>query len=278
VSDSPKPLDADVLAVLGAAGPLTEVPDAARLRMRAAVEARIAALAGPASSQSSDPNENAGPAGSQSSDPNENAGPAGGRGSRRTAAPRLAARAWVASHPWLSLLAAFVLGSVVGVVGRGMVPQQTIIDIVVAREPKIVPVEIPIPVPFPSDDVTTAPAQPIASAPAPATTPPPATAPQRTAAAPNDSEQQLAAESALLDVARTALARGEPDRALEAVGRHVSQFPRGLLSEEREALAIKALALAGRGEEARDRAARFRERYPVSMFLRSIDASLKTVR
>jgi hypothetical protein len=252
VSDSPKPLDADVLAVLGETPPLTEVPETARLRMRAAVEARIAALGG-------------GPSGSGSND-------SGGSGGHGTPTPRSAAAAWVGSHPWVSLVAAFVLGGGIGVVGRSLYPQKTEYVMVVASQPKIVPVQIPIPAPPPSDDVTTMPAPALASAPAPAAHP------QSTAAPPADSGQQLAAESALLDVARTALAAGEPDRALEGVARHASQFPRGLLSEEREALAIKALALAGRGPEASSRAARFRERYPASMFLRSIDASLKAVR
>jgi hypothetical protein len=122
------------------------------------------------------------------------------------------------------------------------------------------------------DSVPTVAVEDLPSAPRPVATA------AKSIAAPADTGQQLAAESALLDVARRGLAAGEPDRALDAVGRHASQFPHGLLAEEREALAIKALVLAGRADEARTRAAAFREHFPGSMFLRSIDASLGTIR
>jgi hypothetical protein len=91
------------------------------------------------------------------------------------------------------------------------------------------------------------------------------------------SGQHLAAESAILDVARAAIARGEPDQALAAIERHASSFPRGVLREEREALAVKALVLAGRGEEARARAAAFRARYPASFFLPALESSLRNL-
>jgi hypothetical protein len=82
-----------------------------------------------------------------------------------------------------------------------------------------------------------------------------------------ESQDRLAAESALLDIARVAAAQGNAQRALEAVERHRRQFPSGLLSEEREALTIKALHLLGRDAEARARAARFGRSYPTSLFL-----------
>ncbi len=89
--------------------------------------------------------------------------------------------------------------------------------------------------------------------------------------------QELAAESAILDVARTAIARGEADHAIAAVDRHASAFPHGMLREEREALGVKALVLAGRGEEARARAARFRTNYPDSLFLPALESSLRSI-
>jgi hypothetical protein len=84
------------------------------------------------------------------------------------------------------------------------------------------------------------------------------------------SRDQLSAESALLDVARVAVAQGNGARALEAIERHRSQFPRGSLAEEREALAVKSLHILGRDEEARSTAARFEKAYPKSLFLPAI--------
>jgi hypothetical protein len=81
------------------------------------------------------------------------------------------------------------------------------------------------------------------------------------------SGDQLAAESALLDIARVAVARGEGDKALAAIERHRAQFPGGLLAEEREALTIKALHLQGRDPEARALLTRFERSYPGSLFL-----------
>lgn len=76
----------------------------------------------------------------------------------------------------------------------------------------------------------------------------------------------LAAERALVDRARTALTRGQPAAALEALDSHAKTFPRGRLTEEREALAIDALARAGRTQEAATRADRFRATWPNSVF------------
>src|SRR5262249_5093346 len=104
----------------------------------------------------------------------------------------------------------------------------------------------------PTAPVTTSEASATSAAPLPPA-PSSSAVPAKTAPAPQDTGQQLKAESALLDLARTALARGEGDHALAAVERHASQFPRGMLREEREALAVKALVLAGRGSDAKAR-------------------------
>jgi hypothetical protein len=96
----------------------------------------------------------------------------------------------------------------------------------------------------------------------------------RSAGAPSGSRDLLAAESAILDVARVAVAQGEGERAIQAVERHRAQFPNGVLSEEREALTIKALHLVGRDAEARSRAVRFEKAYPLSLFLPAIRSVL----
>lgn len=75
----------------------------------------------------------------------------------------------------------------------------------------------------------------------------------------------LAAEMSLVSRAQTALQRGLPASALSALDEHARRFPRGELAEEREALAVQALARGGRMEEAARRAERFDARYPHSV-------------
>jgi hypothetical protein len=77
----------------------------------------------------------------------------------------------------------------------------------------------------------------------------------------------LAEERVGLEIARTAIGRGEHNHALEALEAHERAYPRSRVAEEREVLFVRALAGSGRHEEARRRAASFRERYPESLFL-----------
>jgi hypothetical protein len=85
----------------------------------------------------------------------------------------------------------------------------------------------------------------------------------------------LAAERALLEVARTALARGDSASALAALDQHAGRFPRGRLIEERESLAVQALAASGRRDEAQRRAEQFRRRSPDSMLLPAVEEALE---
>jgi hypothetical protein len=79
--------------------------------------------------------------------------------------------------------------------------------------------------------------------------------------------QSYAAELKLLQRAQAAYASGNPAHALTLVSEHGRRFPNGRLAEEREALHIRALANAGRTDEA-DRAAKaFAARFPRSVFL-----------
>jgi hypothetical protein len=87
----------------------------------------------------------------------------------------------------------------------------------------------------------------------------------------------LAAQQALLDEARVALARGDNGAALRSVDLHARRYPESILTEEREALAIKALAGKGHRVEARVRGERFRTRFPRSLLLPSIDETLGTI-
>jgi hypothetical protein len=85
----------------------------------------------------------------------------------------------------------------------------------------------------------------------------------------------LGAEQALLDPARAALARGDGVAALARLDVHERRFPTGALSQEREAMSIRALVLTGRRDRAVARAASFRARYPDSLLWPMIDATLR---
>jgi hypothetical protein len=103
------------------------------------------------------------------------------------------------------------------------------------------------------------------------------TPPSRRERPDSDRDLELAAERAPLETARTALSRGKPQAALDALGEHQRRFPFGRLGEEREALAIEALVQGGRSAEARARAARFRAKFPSSLLLPAVDAAMKQI-
>lgn len=248
MSDQPPVLDPAVLAVLQGARPLTEAPVASKTRIQAALEQRIVAL--PPGGGEGGGSDDGGAGG---------AGPGGG--------PAPGALAWATAHPLLALGAVLAVGGVLGALVRDATlpaPRVIYVDrIVTAPAPSSTAVAPP--------PAATSAAIPVESLPngAPA-------APSVAPAAPIDSGEHLRAESALLDVARSALARGEAAPALAAVDRHAATFPSGILREEREALGIKALLLAGRVDQASARAARFREQYPTSVFRAALDSALRS--
>lgn len=75
---------------------------------------------------------------------------------------------------------------------------------------------------------------------------------------------RLRAESALLDRARADLARGDYDAVLEAVRQARAEFSEGALAQEREVLAITALARSGKREAAARLGRRFLDAHPGS--------------
>ncbi len=66
--------------------------------------------------------------------------------------------------------------------------------------------------------------------------------------------------------------KSTPAEALRLCDEHARRFPRGSLSQERESLAIEALFQLGRRDEAKARAARFKQAYPASGHLRKLEA------
>jgi hypothetical protein len=80
-------------------------------------------------------------------------------------------------------------------------------------------------------------------------------------------------EFALLRAARQAVA-AQPERALSLTEEHAQRFPKGMLAQEREAIAIEALAKLGRATQAQARAQTFLKAHPGSPYRPRIDAAL----
>ena len=172
--------------------------------------------------------------------------------------------------PLTRTIAVFVAGAIAG----GVL-------VVALREPRVKIVERVVTAP-----VETTITSQTSSAYAPQATHPPALAsaePSASAAptssagaSPPKGTDSLAAERALLDPARTALGRSDGASALGAVRKHESQFASGKLAEEREAIAVQALVISHRMDEARARAAEFQQRYPGSVLGPSVTAALES--
>lgn len=195
----------------------------------------------------------------------------------------------VVAKPWIVALLAFVVGGLTGAgVHAFFQPRQgtTVMPTTVASTVTTVYVEKTVTVP-----VAAAP-----TAPMPPTTPTTPTtneattsvaegvssaaqggkaSPSTAAAAPSGlgDDTGLAAERSLLEVARTALSRGDFASAMTSLDAHQKKFPNGVLREEREALYVQALARAGRRDEAKARAERFVKTYPKSMLLPVVEAA-----
>jgi hypothetical protein len=150
----------------------------------------------------------------------------------------------------------FVAGGVVGASAHAVYVQKVHREapVVAAPPPAPPPIEAPVPEPAPV-------AEP--AAPAPKTP------------VHRSSDASLAAERALIEQARTALGRGKPDDCLSAVDEHARRFPHGQLAEEREALAVQALAQTGRVADARRRAGAFHLNFPHSLLRPAVDAAVR---
>ncbi|HMA94796.1 MAG TPA: hypothetical protein VKP30_19030 [Polyangiaceae bacterium] len=82
-----------------------------------------------------------------------------------------------------------------------------------------------------------------------------------------------AEEWRILRAARRAVP-SDPGRALVLVREHAEKFPEGMLVQEREAIAIDALARLGRTSEARARSAAFSAQFPGSPYRNRNDAAV----
>lgn len=110
-----------------------------------------------------------------------------------------------------------------------------------------------------------APAQLTSEAPPPAPTEEPARALQ--------SQEQLLAETKLLQAAQKALRGGNQKRALTLLRQHEHRFPRGLLQPERDAARVFALCEAGDVKQAQQAAQRFAAAHATSPLLAKVKAT-----
>ena len=107
-----------------------------------------------------------------------------------------------------------------------------------------------------------------------AAAPPHHAGPHRAGDEPRARHGDLDAERALLSDARAAMQASDAPRALAILDDHAHRFARGQLAEERDALRVAALALAGDRQGARRRADEFARRHPDSLFLPSVERAV----
>jgi hypothetical protein len=155
----------------------------------------------------------------------------------------------IALLQWVAIALAGGSGVVLGALWLGRSPTS-------APEPSADPPAAVVPVPPAKAAVPPAPIAPSASA-APMRYPPPVRPPAPVVVSLKD-------ETALLDVARRALASGNPPGALAALDRYAREHPRGMLSEEATLLRIESLDQSGNRAAATQLARQFLASHPGS--------------
>ena len=88
-------------------------------------------------------------------------------------------------------------------------------------------------------------------------------------------QESYAAELYLLQRAQSNYASHDFPDALVLVAEHARRFPNGRLAEEREALRVRSLGGAGRGDQARRALAAFAKRFPRSVLLPRLQAQAR---
>jgi hypothetical protein len=161
-----------------------------------------------------------------------------------------AARVGRSPSPWL-LGGGLVGGLLVGVAAWNALRPAPPLERAAADVTAVAPVSAP-----PEPELAP---PPVSVEPTPPTPEPPAAAAERPVARPKPGAR-LEQEAALLERARAALATA-PARALALTKEHRRRFPRGLLTQEREVIAIEALERLGDERAAGAKASEFDERF-----------------
>jgi hypothetical protein len=252
----PDPLDPRLRALLDAE---RVVPPLDEARQRGLFERLSTSIAGLGPGASGD--------GGDGSGSGEGGAGGGGGGGGAAAAPSLGAGAkTLLGKPLLALALAAGAGGAVG----------ASVDhaIMSGRPPRVVVVEraAPAAASTAASSTTAPPEVPVWALPSPSVTP--TARPTVTAQSPTSepaSDATMAEERVLVELARAALARQDGAGALDAVERHKTKYPRGQLAEERELIAVQALATLGRKDDARARARAFRRSFPASILRPAVD-------
>ena len=152
-------------------------------------------------------------------------------------------------------------------------------EVIVEQPPVARAVSRPDPIPVTEvtevDEVTEVTGEPVAPAPVADRAPPARRPAPKRQQAPAEPEpvSSLAAETRLLDRARKAVAGGRPSDALSILREAESQFPRGVLGQERSALRVVALCDAGQLDAGRRAAAAFIEAHPHSALRARVESA-----
>lgn len=201
------------------------------------------------------------------SDPSGGAAPGG-----HAAAGGVAVAKHVAAGSLMKTVATLVVG---GVIGSGVHEVYDRASDRRAERTTVAAVAPPVPTPAPAPVAAVAPpVEPVPQAVVKAVRPesPPAR-PEHA----RERDRNLAAERALIEQARTALAREQGAAALAVLERHARDYPQGALEEERESLLVQALVGAERFDQARKAAALFHRHFPRSIFGAVVDEALKSI-
>lgn len=113
--------------------------------------------------------------------------------------------------------------------------------------------------------VLVAPLAPVAATPEPATVVAPVSPLAKRRARAPAAEKVVAVPDELTLIREAQASRGRPGAVLERLAEHQKAYPAGLLSQEREVLAVEALLAAGQRSKAEARAAAFERTYPGSV-------------
>ena len=169
-------------------------------------------------------------------------------------------------------MVALPVGALIGAAGhayltRGAAPPLPAAP--TAFAPPVTPAPAPAPAaPTPSATVF----DPLPATPSPAKPMVPTPSVKTEASAPS-----LERELSLLERARSTLSEGHPQATLQLLREHHSLYPKSVLQQEREALAIRALLGAGRRSEAQRRAQTFIQAYPTSALRGSVERAVASI-
>lgn len=189
------------------------------------------------------------------------------------AAKGSAIKAWL-SAKWFVLLT-FFAGGLVGFALRGIVAPSPSVYVPVGKD--VPPTLAPSASALPVSGSTVPPEAPVAASASASTKAALVVPPKPTVSASASAVNPAADEAKLVEMARTALVRGSATDALAALDLHAARHPNGERAEEREALAVQALVKAGRADDAKVRAERFRKSFPGSIYLGAVNASIASL-